>query len=331
MLAPSSSLAQRLLGQFVRLIDLAFLHRELAQAQEHLAATGFEIGLVAKLERAVEVAAGGVQVPAGHQDQAQVVLRASQRDPVAQHLEDHDRAHRVPGGGLPLPNLLVRGAERAVHARNPAQVEHRTAGLDRRFVRGDRAIPLTVGDVGAGEDAQQPSLGRRGHRFQAAADAQRQLGQRDRVFGLRHVRERGLGADALGQHHAIVHGLEVGTGLGEQGGRVVRLGRTQVGLAQQEADPAEARRGERAVEQGEAERDGFVVAAVGDHGLERDQLSLRLVRSGRGLGEEELDRLARAAGDVFERGQRRPGASGLDQVDRRCGDMPLAQLGQAQA
>ena len=114
-------------------------------------------------------------------------------------------------------------------------------------------------------------------------------------------------------------------------GRVVRLGRTQVGLAQQEADPAEARRGERAVEQGEAERDGFVVAAVGDHGLERDQLSLRLVRSGRGLGEEELDRLARAAGDVFERGQRRPGASCLDQVDRRCGDMTLAQLGQAQA
>ena len=48
------------------------------------------------------------------------------------------------------------------------------------------------------------------------------------------------------------------------------------------------------------------------------------------IREEVLDGLAGAPRDVLERRQRRTRAAGLDQVDRGCGDVTLAELSEAQ-
>src|SRR5207245_10246021 len=49
------------------------------------------------------------------------------------------------------------------------------------------------------------------------------------------------------------------------------------------------------------------------------------------VGEGQVDGVSGRAGDVFERGQRRARAPGLDQVDGQGRDTPFTQLGEAQA
>ena len=92
------------------------------------------------------------------------------------------------------------------------------------------------------EDAKQARFGRHRHRLQAAAHRQRHLRKGHRVFRLRQIGKRGLSADALGQHHAVVHRLEVGAGVGQERGCTVRLRRADVGLGEKEANPPEAER-----------------------------------------------------------------------------------------
>ena len=225
---------------------------------------------------------------------------------------------------------MVGRAQPAVHPGDPAQVESRPAHLDRLLVGGDRAVPVAVGNVGRREDAQDPGLGRSGNRLEAPAHGKRLLGQRDRVLRLRHVRQGGLSADALGEHHPVVDGLEVGAGVGQKLGGPLRLRRAEVGLTEEVANPAQPERGRAALEQGESQRHRLLVPAVRDEGLESDQAGLRLVGGAGRFGKEELDGLAGPARDVLEGRQRRPGAAGFDQVDRRRRDVALAELGEAE-
>ncbi len=55
-----------------------------------------------------------------------------------------------------------------------------------------------------------------------------------------------------------------------------------------------------------------------------------LVGGPAGIRQEVLDGLAGALGDVLKRRQGGPGPASLDQVDRRSGDVALAELGQAE-
>ena len=137
---------------------------------------------------------------------------------------------------------MIRGGKIAVHASDAAQVEHRRPDLDRFLERGDRPVPFVVGDVRGGENPQKAGQRRRRDRFQAAADRHRQLGQLQRIFGVRHVGERGLRPDALGQHHAVVHSLEMGARVGQERGCLVGLADTQVGLGEEVANAPQAER-----------------------------------------------------------------------------------------
>ena len=101
-------------------------------------------------------------------------------------------------------------------------------------------------------------------------------------------------------------------------------------LGQEVADSPETKGGRAPLEQRRAQLDGLMVAAVGDEGLQLDEARLRIVGRSHRLGQKELDRLARAAGDVLERRQRRPGPTRLDQVDGGRGHVTFAQLGEAQ-
>ena len=71
--------------------------------------------------------------------------------------------------------------------------------------------------------------------------------------------------------------------------------------------------------------------SVSDEGLELDQPCRCIVGGTDRLGEEKFDRLAGAPCDVLEGRQRRSRASGLDQINRRCGDVTLPQLREAES
>src|SRR2546430_13905381 len=80
-----------------------------------------------------------------------------------------------------------------------------------------------------------------------------------------------------------------------------------------------------------AERDGFLIARVGDHCLELDQPRIEVVGPADGPGQKELDRLARPSRDVLQGGERRSRTAGFNQVDRGRRHVALAKLGEAQA
>ena len=189
------------------------------------------------------------EVSLRHQDEREVVLRACQRDPIPEHLEQRDRPGCVPGREFDRTSLVIGHAEPAVHARNPPQVENRTAHLDRLLVRGDGPIPLPIGDQDAGEDAEQASLGRSRHRFQGATDRQSFFRKLQCVFRLRGVRQGRLRTDAFGEHHAIVDRLKVRPRFREEGRGSLRLRRSQARLGQEKANAPEAECGGAALEE----------------------------------------------------------------------------------
>ena len=164
--------------------------------------------------------------------------------------------------------------------------------------------------VGAREDAQQPCFGWPRHRFETSTHGQRHLGQHHPFFRLGHGRQRRLSADAFGQLHAVADGPEVRARLGQKRGCVFRLRCAQVGLAEEEAKATDAIGGASPLQQRESERDRLVVAAIGDHRLHLEKARLHIVGRARGLGQEELHRLAGLSRDVFEGGQRRERSRG---------------------
>src|SRR5207302_5367606 len=117
---------QSLPRHLVRLADLALLDRELAQAQQDVAAAELEVSFVTQCKRALEVAACSGEIATRHQDEGKVVLRPGERDAVAQHLEKSNGAHGVPGRRFDLSDLVIGAAQTAVHPGDSAQVEHGT-------------------------------------------------------------------------------------------------------------------------------------------------------------------------------------------------------------
>jgi hypothetical protein len=83
--------------------------------------------------------------------------------------------------------------------------------------------------------------------------------------------------------------------------RAVGLSGRDVRLSKQVAEPAHPDRGRGSVEQRGAEADRFGGTAVGDQRLELDQPGLDVVGAARRLRQEEVQRFARAAGDVLQR------------------------------
>ena len=212
-----------LAGKVVRVLHLVLVHGQLAHAEQHVAAAELDVGLIADLQRPLEVVTGAGKVASCHQHQREVVFRTRERDPVPQELEQRHRSHRVARGGLHLAHLLVGHAETAVHPRDAAQVEERACGFDRLAVGLDGTVQRSVCEMGARQNAKQAGFRRRRDRIQAAADRERLFREGDGVFRLSHVREGGLGADAFGEHHAVVDRLEMSPRLGEQRRGLLRL------------------------------------------------------------------------------------------------------------
>src|SRR3989442_14177657 len=86
----------------------------------------------------------GREVAALDQDVAEVVLRASQRQPVVQRFVDGQRALGVVSGLAQLPDLAVGEAQAAVHQRGAAQdLDHLPCG-NRRFLASLYSLPTRV-------------------------------------------------------------------------------------------------------------------------------------------------------------------------------------------
>ena len=134
----------------------------------------------------------------------------------------------------------------------------------------------------------------------------------------------------LGEHQGVAHRLEVSLGLEEQVACRLGLSQLQVCAGDVEPDGSEAVSRRPEAQQLFAIFDRVRVAHVRKQRFELEQPVLRLVGHSRGIGEEELDRLPSAERDVLESRQRRSRAAGLDEEDRRGGDVSLAHLGEAQ-
>jgi hypothetical protein len=74
----------------------------------------------------------------------------------------------------------------------------------------------------------------------------------------------------------------------------------------------------------------LLVPSLRDQHLKLDEAGSRLVDAAALVGEEKLDRLAEASGNVLERGQRRACPTRLDQVDGGRSDAALAHFGEAE-
>src|SRR5438128_1314050 len=138
--------------QLVRTICFSLIHRQLALAEEDSASSKLEVGLVAQLERPIEVAVGAGKIMPPHQEEGEVVFGPSKEGAVAQHLEEGDRSHREAGGGLTC--AVVRSAQLAVDARHMPQVEDGAADRDRLFVSRDRLVTVALRGVGRGAAAE---------------------------------------------------------------------------------------------------------------------------------------------------------------------------------
>ncbi len=113
---------QRLLGKLARGRRVALLEAELAQAEQDVSAPRLVVGLIAELQRAVQVLARLRPIALSHQDQAELILGTGESDSFSQQLQQRHRPERISRRGLDLTLQAVRKADLVVQPCQPAQV-----------------------------------------------------------------------------------------------------------------------------------------------------------------------------------------------------------------
>ena len=322
---------ERFVCELIGVTNLTYLKAQLAKAEQHIAATGLQVGLLKKAQRAVEMLPGLDVVALGQHDQAEVVLGARQRQSVVQDLEQSDRPVGKPGRRLDLSSLAVGVAETVVHECKASQVEQRAGDVDRPLVDRDRLVPLLARKVDGGEDREQPRLGGLWNWLQVAADRQRAIHHLPCTRTASPICERSLRAKALGKHQLVVDCLEMAVRLAEKARGRFHLAEVEVCVGEVESDPAQPVSRRPEIQQPLTQGDGFIVPARGHQLLELDEPGKRLVGGAAWIGEKVLDRLPGTSSDVLERRERWPRPASLDEVDGRGRDLPLAELCQAQS
>ncbi len=184
--------------------------------------------------------------------------------------------------------------------------------------------------MGRRDNAQQPCLSRNRNRIESPADGQRLLGKRKRLRPPVQVRQRGLSAEALGEHHPVVDRLEVSSCLDEQFLGLFGLPQLDAGHRDEIPDPAQSMGRGPEVEQRAAQGDCLRESTVAHHRFEVGESRLTLIGGPSRVRQKEFHRFACALSDVLERRQRGTGAAGLDQVDGRRRDAALADLRETQ-
>src|SRR5260370_9675298 len=194
---------ERLLCEIARLRVFLLHCVQLAQTQQHMTSSNFEIGRVAELQRSLKVRSCTIEVADGHERQPEVVLRAGERDQVPKGLEYFHRASRKQNGTIEPAELAVGDPDVAHELGPPTHVKQWAGALNRLLIETDCLAPDAGGQVRGRKCVQYLHIQPPRLRVEFATRIKRFLPEPDRVRLLPHLGYRRLHSHTFDKRHRV--------------------------------------------------------------------------------------------------------------------------------